>query len=182
MQTPIWLIIINSICLFSYQQAITQEKISRNVLGNGGAEISGTNFRIVGTIGQPVIGKTANQQNQNEIGFWYAAVDIITTVDLVPEVLPKEFRLDQNYPNPFNPMTTIQFAIPKSSEVTLKIFDVLGREVATLVEEKFDAGEYKVIFEANGLPSGVYFYQINALSSSTGSSRFTQSKKLILMK
>ena len=91
------------------------------------------------------------------------------------ELLPTEFRLEQNYPNPFNPSTTIRFALPKTSNVTIKIYDVLGRQVATLVDEEYPAGVYKVVFEAGGLASGLYIYRIQ-----TGA--FTQSRKLMLLK
>jgi len=89
--------------------------------------------------------------------------------------LPEKFVLHPNYPNPFNPSTTIQFAIPKSSKVTLKIIDMLGREVATLVDEKLLPGEHKVIFDSKELPSGVYFYRLQA-------EEFTATKKLLLLK
>ena len=102
-------------------------------------------------------------------------VGVLTSVEQRTNNVPKDFRLQQNYPNPFNPSTTIQFALPKRSEVTLKIFDLLGKEVATLVDEKLQSGEYKVIFEAGDLPSGVYFYRIKAES-------FVQTKKLMLLK
>jgi len=91
------------------------------------------------------------------------------------ELLPTEFRLEQNYPNPFNPSTTIQFAVPKASQVTVKIYDVLGRRVATLVDEKYQPGTYKVTFEAGDLASGVYIYRIQAEG-------FAQTRKLMLLK
>ena len=68
----------------------------------------------------------------------------------------------QNYPNPFNPSTTIKFSIPNSQFVTLKVYDMLGREVTTLVNEGKPAGNYEVKFNGNGLASGTYFYQIRA--------------------
>jgi hypothetical protein len=74
---------------------------------------------------------------------------------------PTEFRLFQNYPNPFNPTTIIEYRLPKEQFVTLKIFDMLGKEVATLVNEPQAKGSYKVTFDANSLPSGIYFYRIN---------------------
>lgn len=74
--------------------------------------------------------------------------------------VPKDFKLYQNYPNPFNPMTKIKFDIPKSSFVTLKIYDILGREVASLVNEKLQPNSYAIDFNASGLNSGVYFYQL----------------------
>ncbi len=92
-----------------------------------------------------------------------------------PQELPKSFALNQNYPNPFNPSTVISYDLPVKGDVTLKIYDVLGREVATLVNEKQNAGSYKVTFNASKLSSGVYFYQLQAGS-------FSSVKKLILMK
>ena len=88
---------------------------------------------------------------------------------------PNEFVLDQNYPNPFNPSTIISFSVPQSSFVTLKVYDVLGNEVSTLVNETKEAGKYNVSFDAAGLSNGVYFYSIN-------SDNFTSTKKMILMK
>ena len=90
-------------------------------------------------------------------------------------VLPTEFILSQNYPNPFNPSTTINYEIPKSSLVTLKVYDVLGREVATLVNEEKQAGRYNVTFNASKYSSGVYFYRITA-------GDFSQIKKMVLLK
>lgn len=89
--------------------------------------------------------------------------------------LPEQFTLEQNYPNPFNPSTTIKYSIPTSEFATLKVYDVLGNEVATLVNGEIPAGSYEVEFIASGLSSGIYFYNLQAGS-------FAQTKKLILMK
>jgi hypothetical protein len=88
---------------------------------------------------------------------------------------PQSFSLSQNYPNPFNPSTQISYQVPSNSSVSLKVFDVLGREVATLVNEVKPAGTYTATFNANSFPSGVYFYQLNAGS-------FSETKKLMLLK
>ncbi len=85
------------------------------------------------------------------------------------------FKLNQNYPNPFNPTTTISYSIPKSSFVTLKVYDLLGNEVATLVNEDKSAGYYQVKFNASNLASGVYFYRLIAGNR-------VEVKKLILTK
>ena len=79
---------------------------------------------------------------------------------------PVSFRLYQNYPNPFNPTTVIKYQVPHSGLVSLKVFDVLGREVATLVDEEKEAGDYLVDFNAGMLPSGVYFYRLTTANSS----------------
>lgn len=89
--------------------------------------------------------------------------------------IPTEYSLSQNYPNPFNPSTAIRFSILTSEFVTLKVFDVLGKEVATLVNEEKPAGIYEVNFNASQLTSGVYLYTINAGS-------FIETKKLTLIK
>ncbi len=88
---------------------------------------------------------------------------------------PLLFKLEQNYPNPFNPTTTISFTIPSKSFVSLKIFDALGREVSTLINEELSSGTYSKQWDASGLTSGVYFYRLQAGS-------FTQTKKLILLR
>jgi hypothetical protein len=88
---------------------------------------------------------------------------------------PQMFRLNQNYPNPFNPTTKITYTIPTASKVTLKIFNLLGQLVATLVDEQQDANTYVKEFDASRLASGTYFYQINA-------GNFNSTKKMILIK
>ena len=89
--------------------------------------------------------------------------------------LPNQYSLEQNYPNPFNPTTTIEFKLPETSHVTLKVYDILGREVASLVNEVKTSGNYKVYFNASNLASGVYFYRIEA-------GKFIATKKLLLLK
>lgn len=89
--------------------------------------------------------------------------------------LPTSYALDQNYPNPFNPSTRISYSIPQSGFVTLKVFNAIGKEVATLVNEEKSAGNFEVNFNAQGLSSGIYFYTIQSGS-------FTQTKKMILLK
>ncbi len=98
----------------------------------------------------------------------------VTKVDK-PVTNPSEFLLSQNYPNPFNPSTTIDYQIPKASNVTIKVYDLLGKEVATLVNEEKAAGTYTVNFNADNLSSGLYIYQIK-------SGNFIQTKKMTLLK
>ncbi|MBI5020137.1 MAG: T9SS type A sorting domain-containing protein, partial [Ignavibacteriales bacterium] len=90
-------------------------------------------------------------------------------------IMPTKYELQQNYPNPFNPITTITYAILKESFVTLKVYNVLGVEVATLVSEKQNAGTFTATFDANGFSSGMYFYKITA-------GDFVSTKKMILVK
>lgn len=91
------------------------------------------------------------------------------------EELANEFSLEQNYPNPFNPSTTIQYSVPQLSDVSIKVYDVLGKEVANLVDAQHTQGVYEVAFDASNLASGMYIYTIKA-------GNFTSSKKMLLMK
>ncbi len=96
-------------------------------------------------------------------------------IDEPDEVLPTRFSLSQNYPNPFNPATHITFLIAQTTEVIVKVFDVLGNEVATLVQEKRTPGSYDVVWNAEGLASGLYFCRMTAVG-------FAKSKKMILLR
>lgn len=115
--------------------------------------------------------------NSASVGMWYyrlkqidldgavhfsegIQVDVLTGVNEKP--LPKEFALDQNYPNPFNPATNIEYAVPRESRVQLVVYNVLGQQVATLVDEVKSAGYYTAPFNATSFSSGLYFYRMNA--------------------
>ena len=101
----------------------------------------------------------------------YNSVGIIQISDL----LPKKYELMQNYPNPFNPATKISFAIPQNDFVSIKIYDVLGREIMTLVNEKLSAGTYEFNFDGTNLSSGLYFYRMTT-------NKFSEIKRMILVK
>jgi predicted GH43/DUF377 family glycosyl hydrolase/pimeloyl-ACP methyl ester carboxylesterase len=110
--------------------------------------------------------------------FWSDTLEVPVIFDGLEETvdnIPKVFSLNQNYPNPFNPTTNIEFAIPKSEFVTLKVYNILGEEVATLVSEKLAAGSYKYDWDASSLASGVYLYKLQA-------GAFQQIKKMVLLR
>ena len=86
-----------------------------------------------------------------------------------------EYKLGQNYPNPFNPSTKINFSLPERSFISLKIFNSLGEEIETLLNEEFEKGSYEYEWNAANLPSGIYFYKLQTDS-------FTETKKMILLK
>jgi hypothetical protein len=88
--------------------------------------------------------------------------------------LPETFLLNQNYPNPFNPSTKISYSIPQSSFVTLKVYDILGKEIAALVNEEKQAGSYEINFDTKNLSSGIYFYRIQV-------GNYSDTKKFILL-
>lgn len=112
--------------------------------------------------------KLVPRKDDDFIGYTSSADDLISTT-------PETYQLMQNYPNPFNPVTTIEYRIPEAGFVQVKIYDILGREVKSLVNIDQSPGSYKVLFNASDLSSGVYFYQIKA-------GNFLETKKMILMK
>ncbi len=102
-------------------------------------------------------------------------LEVVTDVESIVNEIPGDFSLSQNYPNPFNPTTTIKYQLPELSFVTLRIYDVLGNEITTLVNEEKPVGSYKVEFDANSLSSGIYIYRLQA-------GNFVETKKMVLMK
>jgi hypothetical protein len=110
-----------------------------------------------------------------ELEYAIQQLDQMTGVKTTVNRTPVTYFLSQNYPNPFNPSTTISYQLPAAGKVTLKVFDILGKEITTLVNEEKTAGSYKVNFNGGRLGSGVYFYQLRSGS-------FIQTKKLVLLK
>ena len=113
--------------------------------------------------------------NRGLYNLYVERVDIPDKVEINNLSNVNKFILLQNYPNPFNPTTKIRYQIPEESFVTIKVYDVLGNEITSLVNEQKPAGSYEVDFNGTGLPSGVYFYQLRA-------GNYVDTKKMILMK
>ena len=118
-----------------------------------------------------VVGEIINQWKSDPLWVTVSSIDAVKR-DVVP---PVDYLLQDNYPDPFNPSTIIGYRLPINSRVTLRIYDVLGREVATLVNKVQNAGRYTVVFDATSLPSGVYFDRFQA-------GTFTDTKKILLLK
>ncbi len=100
---------------------------------------------------------------------------IVSGISHGSNVVPDKFKLYQNYPNPFNPSTTIRYSIPNTQFTLLKVYNVLGKEIATLVNEKKPAGSYEVTFDNEGVSSGIYFYTLSA-------GNFSETKRMIFLK
>ncbi len=107
--------------------------------------------------------------------YWKDSKQVVVGVEEELNELPTEYLLSQNYPNPFNSSSIIKYSIPKSSHITLKIFNILGKEITTLVNEEKFVGTYEVNWNAENLTSGVYFYKLQA-------GEFVQTRKMILLK
>ncbi len=155
----------------------------------GSPALSGSNFTYQG-LSDPFFTNTtyrgAFDQNSTWLNGWtnfrpdtvnYQVVPI--GIQPVSNIVPKSYNLQQNYPNPFNPSTTIKFDVARTGFARLVVFDILGREVKTIVSENVKAGQYEVSFNASNLPSGVYLYR---LSVTDGPATWSATKKLILVK
>ncbi|MDI6765535.1 MAG: S8 family serine peptidase [Bacteroidota bacterium] len=142
-------------------------------------------YTAMGTRGQTISAAAMEMLASSlELGILLRSSSISIGDTLSPEQaivveLPKDYHLFQNYPNPFNPVTRIEYSLPVDAQVTLKIYDILGREVATLVNEIQDAGFKSVEWDASGMGSGIFFYKLTA-GASTGSA-YTEVKKMVLM-
>jgi hypothetical protein len=140
-----------------------------------------------------IVIKTGNLGTGNLFDYNFDNFSFSSVTDVEPElVLPQSYNLEQNYPNPFNPSTKISYTIPtlpvsspfakgKIDEgfVTLKVYDILGNEVAVLVDEQKEAGSYSVTFDAGSLASGIYIYKLSAIG---GTDSFVSTKKMVLLK
>jgi len=166
---------ISTACLLMIAAGMSQTVLRSSVVGSGYTASTDSSTVLKGTLGQPVIFTAADTATIASQGFWYQiSRDIVTGIDdeiTVPEI----YDLKQNYPNPFNPSTTIVFTLPKATDVQLRIYNVLGQEVGTLVDETLQAGQYDIKFEARGLAAGLYFYRIQA-------DRFVETRKMLLVK
>ena len=158
-----------------------QYQISAGVFGNGGVVISSAGFQISSTASQTSIGNMQSNNFNVHSGFWYPVQIVITSVDETTDIIPKEYKLEQNYPNPFNPSTLIEYQVPEISNVTLRVYDILGIEVKTLVNAENGVGNYKVNFNASNLASGVYFLRLEA-KSKVSDKHFTKVGKMMLLK
>lgn len=154
--------------------ARAQSTIVGGVVSCGGGEVSSEVNRMAGSIGQGVIGVVSSEEYTAEIGFWYQPGWILTGVP-DGDALSPVFMLSQNRPNPFNPVTTIEFGVEQRTRVTVRLYDVGGREVRKLVDREYDPGLHAVVLDASGLASGVYLCHMEAGS-------FTAERKLILLK
>jgi hypothetical protein len=141
-----------------------------------GYEVSSSSTTIVKSlVGQRFVGTLQGTNTIIESGFLADTLFRMVTSVAERGGVPKEYALLQNYPNPFNPSTTITYELPKSSVVRLSVFDMLGREVAVLVDRTKETGYHEVQFEGRGLSSGVYFYRLQA-------GDFVATKRLLLLK
>jgi hypothetical protein len=139
------------------------------VAGNGtSASINDYSFVDKNPVGETIHYRLKQIDNNGDFKY---SKEIEVTADLIPN----NYSLSQNYPNPFNPSTTINYSIAKASKVVIKIYDLLGKEVITLVDENKQSGSYSVIFNAHNIPSGIYVYELRT-------DGFVSRNKMVLLK
>lgn len=172
---PIWRLVSTGEGSFVYSDWPIQIDLSYN---DADLLVGGTDGLPVGDLNWFPTAKATFLANHAQyynalVNAWNSGQTILSVKELGG--LPTEFELTQNYPNPFNPTTVINFTLPKAGNVSLKVYNLLGQEVATLVDGFMTAQKYEVTFDASKLASGVYVYSLQ-------SENFSQSKKMILMK
>lgn len=163
------------ILVLALSHAVQATYLPASSFNNGGAQVSHQDHLLSLTIGAPIIGSLSNASAQVGIGFWYIADG--TASPGLSDTPPASYTtiLYQNSPNPFNPSTTIRFALGRAGAVTLRLYDVQGRELATLINENMDVGEHSLVFQPRGLASGVYLYQLKTPDATT-------TRRLMLLK
>lgn len=169
---------------------VSAVQMARQVLDAGGAMwLETASYKLSSSLGQPIIGTQDGPTKDLHTGFWNPWVVQMTPVEweeVEGDQLPREFGLSQNFPNPFNPATVIEYALPKASEVTVQIYNVLGQKVRNLVDGHQEPG-YKMIRwdgkddSGTEVSSGIYFYRIVA-HAVHGSKDFVECRKMTLLK
>jgi hypothetical protein len=156
-------------------------EIPLNEFSEGGSWDNDAWFDPIGQFDWSAIDRfevVAEQKSLSGINLWFDKIEIVdpSIVSVKSEKIANNYILHQNYPNPFNPVTAIKYSLPsKVKNVMFKVYDILGREIATLVNEKQRPGSYEVTWDAGEQTSGIYFYQLQ-----TGD--FLETKKMILLK
>jgi len=161
----------------AFAQSSSNYKIKKTVINQGGAASQSANYKVADAVGQS---SPVDESNSTHYiiysGFLGGGIVIITALDELDNAnMPLEFKLYQNYPNPFNPSTKIKFALPKVETVTIEIYNIIGQNVKTLVNQSFPAGYHEVEFNGQNLSSGIYLYRIEA-------GKDQEVKKMVLIK
>lgn len=167
---------ISLISLFFLQsQGITQHQIPFSAVSSGGERVVSSAYSLAGNVGQTVISNSSSSIHSVQHGFWQLYYQNVVQDVRDGISVPTVFKLEQNYPNPFNPSTIIKFAIPERVNVNIKIYDILGGEVTTLINQDMDAGWYELKFDAGNYSSGIFIYRMQA-------GNYVSTKKMLMVK
>ena len=137
-------------------------KINRSIVGSSAVENASSSFQMKGTLGQAAVGVSTNNETTIASGYWGWISKQTNLSTEKKELIPSVFKIQPAYPNPFNPSTKIEYTIPEKSNVNLKVFNIAGQEIKSLVTGIYNSGNYTVSFTGNNLPTGAYIYRIVA--------------------
>jgi hypothetical protein len=164
-----------ALLLLAVTAASQEIRVSTFSFETGFSVMSTSNIQLRASLGEAVVGISRGSSVAIGSGFLVdSLVGRISTEVINLGTTPRAYALMQNYPNPFNPITTIRYDVPRATEVSLKVYDMLGREIAVLAQGHLRAGYYQVQWKAN-VASGIYFYRLHT-------EEFVETKKMILLK
>ncbi len=172
---PSILVLLFVLLLSPPQTALADYQIPQSVVAGGGGLSVATGYRLTGTVSQPMIGRSAATGYVHGIGFWHQAQVFFADVSEEAPALPVRFSLGSTYPNPGGPVTHLRFAVPRAARVALRLYDVTGRQVRTLLEGEMPPGFHTIRLDGTELPAGVYY----CLMTAPG---FRETRSLVLVK
>ena len=168
--TLILVLLLTVTCRLTYSQ-----EIEWSVFSSGFARSAVASASVISSVGEPLVGFSATGTTSIHSGSLSRGFVLVTGLTVSNALLPREFSLHQNYPNPFNPSTTIRFDLPIATYVTIRIYDIRGRQMSTVVDEEKPAGVHQVAVSLPSLSSGMYLYRILA-------GDYVKTMKLVLLK
>jgi hypothetical protein len=169
------MVYISALILIMGCRIMFSQSVDGSFFPSGFGFSQSASITLISSVGEPFVGFSLIGSTSIYSGSLFRNVVIITGLRESKSQLPLEYALYQNYPNPFNPSTTVRYDLPRATFVTLSIYDVLGRQISTIVEGEKPAGTYQVNVYIPNLPSGVYFYRIQARD-------YVKTKKFVLLK
>lgn len=164
---------------FGLTLPVAAQTLTSSVVAAAGGNASNASYQLASTLGEPILGRAQTATQVYQAGFWLTVEPSTTTGTAIEDggagEVPSAYQLAANYPNPFNPQTIIRYALPEPASVRLAVYDALGRRVRVLVDRQQAAGWHETAFAAENLPSGLYFYRLDAGS-------FSEVRTMLLIK
>jgi len=176
-----WRFVLALLLCCGSASVFSQTQIVYHSFNSGFSTSTGNNSIVSSMLGQTIFGVSWSNGISVFSGYSAFSKGILSSVKLRGENIPDQFALYQNYPNPFNPSTTIRYSLPSPSRVSIRIFNILGQHIAELVNREHSAGSYDITWNAN-VASGLYFYRIDAVSMTDPTQKYSQLKKMALLK
>lgn len=176
-----WCSVLVILLCFGTPSVFSQTQIVHHSFNSGFTRSTGNNSELTTMLGQSIFGVSKTNNIFIFTGYTLFGSSILSSVKNKNENIPLEFVLHQNFPNPFNPSTTIRYSLPSASHISIKIYNAIGQMVTELVNSVYESGWYETTWNAN-VASGVYFYRLDAVSTSDPNARIIQLKKMVLIK